>query len=195
MLRKNYLQKSSKLFEDRALLKFAVIGLAIVAAFNWSSNQDARNSQRVLMVPLVAGNDLWITGGDASQTYLRGMSRYLTQLLGTYTAATARSQFEELARLVHPESMEAMRVQLSKAADTIERFPSITSVFYLTGREPIIREGDQLFIQGLKKRITSGQETQSNKITYVVDFRIQDGRFWILSIDEVPTDQLGARNG
>ena len=94
-----YLQGSSNLFEENRLLKLSVAGLfgitAVLGTLIYTSNQNTRT----VVVPFGAGGDLYVTGSEPSEAYLRTITRNVVSLSGTYSAYSADRQFQELLSL------------------------------------------------------------------------------------------------
>ncbi len=104
-----YLQGASNLFEENRLLKLAVIGLfgitAVLGTVIYTSNQNTRT----IIVPYGAGGDLYVTGGEPSEAYLRSITRNVVSLSGTYSAYSADRQFQELLSITHPSTYNSLR--------------------------------------------------------------------------------------
>ena len=179
-----YKQKTSNLFAENKLLKLAIIALVIVSLVNWTAVRTALNSTRTVIVPIGAQGILEVTNNGASDDYLRAMSRYITNLLGTYTASTARDQFEELLPLFAPEKYSDAKQQFDELADRIERYPNITSIMHWSGREPLQKIEDRLVISTQKSRMVNGDTARTDQAIYEIQYAIRNGRFIILNIRE-----------
>lgn len=177
-------QKTSNLFAENKLLKFALIVLVIITLVNWTAVHTAMNSTKTVIVPIGAQGVLEVSNDSASDDYMRAMARYITNLLGTYTASTARDQFEELLPLFAPEKYSDAKQQFDELADRIEQYPNITSVMHWSGHEPLRRIEDKLLISAQKSRLVNGKTARTEQADYEIQYAIRSGRFYILNIKE-----------
>jgi hypothetical protein len=108
-------------------------------------------------------------------------------MISNYTAATARAQFEEILSFYTPGTYAEAKVSFEKLSDQIERHPTVSSRASWMGQDAfrIDTDNDVFLINVIKERIVSGDVTQSQQRTLKIDYQIQDGRFWIESIQEV----------
>jgi conjugal transfer pilus assembly protein TraE len=167
--------------------RLLVIALALMLAFNlmnWWSLQRAKSQLQTIVVPIGGGTGMKVGNGKASAEYLRHMARYITGMLGSYTAATARPQLQELLTLFAPEVAGAAQVEFERLIGQIERFPSISSVVRWEGEQPL-KSGDGLLqIKAAKDQLVGGNVSETRSLHYCIRYRIDDARFWILSIRE-----------
>lgn len=183
-----YKQKMSNIFAENRLLKLAVFMMVLISLMNWHAIQKAMDSTKTIVVPMGAVGALEVGTDTASDEYLRAMSRYIVGLLGTYTASTARDQFEEILPYMSPEGYAKAKQHFDNLADRIERYPNIASVVHWSGRDPLQIEGNILKIQAQKKRLVNGNATRVENIHYEIKYEIRMGRFYIVNISEVKKD-------
>ncbi len=179
-----YQQKTANLFAENRLLKFAMAAMVAVSLVNWNAARNALDSTKTVIVPVGARGMLEVSTASASDDYLRAMARYITHQLGTYTASTARHQFEEVLALFAPEHYAAAKHQFESLAEHIERYPNVASLIHWTGQAPLKRAEDKLIISALKRRLVNGNTARADSVMYEIHYALREGRFWILNIKE-----------
>ncbi len=191
---KYFNQFSSNLFAENKLLKFGFVVLLLIVVSNWQAINTSIDKHRTIIVPIGASGDLWVTGDDASDNYLRHMARYISSMVGNYTASSARYQFEELLSLYSPSTYAEAKTGFEKLSDDIERYPTVSSRATWLGRIPLFIDGPRkkMTIKIMKDRLVNGDVTRSVETDVVVDFYIADGRFWIKSIN-TKDDKTGGK--
>ena len=150
-----YLQGSSNLFEENRLLKLAVVGLfgitAVLGTLIYTSNQNTRT----VVVPFGASGDLYVTGSEPSEAYLRTITRNVVSLSGTYSAYSADRQFQEL----------------------------LSIATYIRPDQPVTWTKTEILVPVEKVRVIGGviRKFRGNlRIRYVID----NGRFWLTALTE-----------
>ncbi|MEJ2743455.1 MAG: TraE/TraK family type IV conjugative transfer system protein [Gammaproteobacteria bacterium] len=181
---KLYQQKSANLFAENRLLKFGFVTTLVMSLSNWHAINRAVDTQRVVLMPVPARGSLWITGTEASADYLRHMARHITNMMGNYTASTARRQFEELLPFYAPESYAAAKTGFESLADQIERYPTVSSRMVWVGDAPLTVDQQTLTVRVKKERLVNGDVTRSDDKTWVIRYRIEDGLFQIIALEE-----------
>lgn len=177
-------QKTSNMFAENRLLKFGFIALTIMIAMMWTQQREALKSVRTVIVPIGMHGVLEVSDTSASDDYLRGMARFITGMIGTYTAATARKQLEELMPLFSPETFVEAKTHFTKLANEIEKYPSVTSMVAWTGTNPLQVEPGVLHVTATKTRLVNGKVSRSETIAYQIKYSISGGRFWLTSLEE-----------
>lgn len=182
---KRYKQASANLFAENKILKFGFVILLIIVVYNWQAMNTAADSKRTVLIPLGSASDVWVSNNDASDNYLRLMARYISAMVGNYTASSARRQFEELLSLYTPEVYAKAKTSFESQADNIERFPTISSRIMWQGDNSLkINEERRIMtITMLKDRLVSGSITRSTKVELAITFDINYGRFEIEAIN------------
>ncbi len=187
-----FLQKTSNLFVENRLLKFVIASLALAVTFNSFMVYRAVQYQRVVLIPPELTGTVEFIRGKPSDNYVKDISRRLVNLAATYSPPTARVQFEELLSYYAPESYPEASDAWYSLASRVEE-SQVSSVFYLEKIE--LGEGlIELF--GNLKQFAANTPLENASKTYQVSYRLQDGRFYIVSFkekfgqeQEVPHDQ------
>ncbi|MGB3209294.1 MAG: type IV conjugative transfer system protein TraE [Desulforhopalus sp.] len=175
-----FLQKTSNLFVENRLLKFVIVILALAVAFNSFMVFRAVKYQRVVLIPPKMTGTVEFVQGRPSDNYVRDISRKIVSLATTYSPPTARAQFEELLPYYAPESYpEASKAWYSLASRVEES--QVSSVFYL---EKIKLQESSIEIFGNLKQYAGNTPIENTGRTYLIDYRVQDGRFFLVSFQE-----------
>ena len=176
----DYLQKSSALFDENRLLKFCFVCMAIAFLYNSFQVHRAVQYQRTILIPPKMTGEIEFVEGKPNDKYVRDMSRTIANLAATYSPSTVRENFEELLYYFHPRSYpnesEKWYSLASRAEDGL-----VSSVFYLdkiTLGETVI----ELFGQIIQH--TGDTLLENTTRTYLVEYQIERGRFYILSLNE-----------
>jgi len=179
-----YLHKTSNLFLENLLLKFAVVvmGIAVVLG-SWFTHSTVRD-QKVIIVPPGLNAKIEVGGSVADENYLRLFSRYVIDLFLTYTPANARKQFEEILTVTHPTVYADMKGQLYDLVENIES-AGITSAFHIEEVKSISgKKGRALEVKGAVRQFYKDTMVGDIRKTFIVRYRIDSGRFSITSIKE-----------
>jgi TraE protein len=174
---------------DDLLARNRLLGLALIAMLvwnlmNWTAMFRARNEMQTLVVPIGGGTGMTVGDGKASEAYMREMSRYITWMLGDYTAGNIRAQLQELLRLFPSDRVSDVQSEFYRLATEIERYPSISSVMHWTGEKPLKYTKDLIQVHALKSRLVNGAITEAKSTFYCIHYRIDAATFWIMSVAE-----------
>jgi len=182
MLFKKYFQNSSNLFAENRLLKFCVI--VLTCGFLWFAHQvnEFKDKARTVIVPPNISSKIVISGSWTSDSYANEYMRYVGSLLWNYSPATVREQFSELLASFHPSTFQAAKERLYIFADQVEQTRA-SSVFYIN---KIVHNPEKKFIEVTGTRHLSLQDktVESTVKTYMVLYKIENGRFWLLGVEE-----------
>ena len=177
---RHFLQRTSNKEAENRLLKFAVVVLGICMVIGNFMSYRAVKSQRTIIVPPVINSKMTFTGYKASDEYVRELARYSIGLALYYNPLTARGNFGELLTLYAPEVFAAEKDRLYQLADRIES-NRITSAFYIYD---IKLTADKIELPGLIRQYQDKTVLMEELRTYIVRYRVVDGRFIIMGIDE-----------
>jgi conjugal transfer pilus assembly protein TraE len=175
-----YLQKASNLFVENRLLKSVIVVMALAVAFNSLLVYRAVRYQRVVLIPPQMTGTVEFVQGRPTDTYIRDMSKRIVSLAATYSPPTARAQFEELLAHYAPESYpEASRTWYSLAGRVEES--QVSSVFY---PEKISVNENTIEVFGKLTQFAGDTKLAETSRTYLIDYKVRDGRFYILAFKE-----------
>lgn len=177
-----FLQKTANLFTENRLLKFVIVILAVAVVVNSFLVSRAIRYQRVILIPPTLTGTVEFMQGKPSDRYIRDMGRRIAGLAATYSPATARTQFDELLALYAPEVYPLAAKTWYTLAGRVED-SQVSNVFY--PRNLTLNSGDnRLEITGERKQFADDRLVDTADKTYVVRYRLDDGRFYLLSFME-----------
>jgi conjugal transfer pilus assembly protein TraE len=177
-----FLQKTANLTLENRFLKLIVIVIGITVVINTFMTYRALDSQRIILVPPSIDSRIEIAGDKASEEYIKSFTRYLCALAFSYTYTTARGQFDELLNMYAPEKFPEAKRTFYNLSDSIETAKS-TSAFYIQGMK-VDSERHQIEVIGVKRQFVEDRMIDEGIKTYIIDYRIENGRFMILRITE-----------
>ena len=178
-----FVQQASNFFVENRLLKFVIVVMAMTVTFNSFMVYRAVKYQRVVLIPPNLTETVEFIQGKPTDTYMRDMSKKIVALATTYSPPTVRAQFEELLFYFAPESYPEASTLWYSLAGRVEE-SQVSSVFYL---EKIKLVKDSIEIFGNLKQFAGDTLLENSSKTYLIDYRLQDGRFYILSFQEKVT--------
>ena len=164
--------------ENRILRATAFASLAAtMLCLGYLATQGDRT--RTFVVPFATGSqDLWIIGDTPSDDYLRAIARNIVSLLGTFTAATAEHQFDELLAHVHPSKYDALRIEWRDLAERMLDYREVAFATYIRTNEPIVVFEDRLEAPVTRLRFVGGATTRETGVVHI-EYVIEHGRFWM----------------
>lgn len=177
-----FLQKSSNVVAENRLLKFVVVVIGVAAVINAFMTYRALNYQRTVIVPPVLKSRIEITGDRASEEYVRAFSRYIAALAFSYSPGSVKAQFDELLALYAPEVFPEEKRVLYELADRVIT-TRVTSVFFI-GKLYVDGEKSQIEVAGQRRQYVDDRKVEDIVKTYLIDYRISEGRFQLVKISE-----------
>ena len=182
-----FLQKTSNLFTENRLLKFVIVILCLAVVVNSLLVFRAIRYQRVILIPPKLTGPVEFVQGKPSDQYIRDMGRRICALAATYSPATARTQFDELLALYAPEAYPKAAKTWYTLAGRIEE-SHVSNVFYLR-KLTSDSAGNRLEITGERKQFADDRLIDTADKTYEIHYRLEDGRFSLLSFMEKGQEQ------
>lgn len=176
----DYLQKSSALFDENKLIKFCFVCLTIAFCYNSFQVHKAVNYQRTILIPPKMSGEIEYVQGKPNAKYIRDMSRTIVNLAGTWSPATVRENFEELLYYFAPESFPQASERWYSLASRAEE-GLVSSTFYL---EKINFDEKVIELFGQLVQYTGNTPLENTSRTYLVEYQIDQGRFYVLSVKE-----------
>lgn len=178
-----YLARIDSLSERNRLLIIALLVMLAFNLMNWFSLMRAQSRTQVVVVP-IGSEGMQIGHGKADARYLRRMARYVINQVGTYSAGSARQQYQELLELFPPDRVTEVAKVFDRLAADIERYPSIASNVVWSGSEPLKYNSHMIQVQTLKERLVNGNVSERKQVFYCLPYRIEDTRFYLVNIVE-----------
>ncbi|HQO64027.1 MAG TPA: type IV conjugative transfer system protein TraE [Syntrophorhabdus sp.] len=179
---KAYIDETSNVYAHNRLLKSIIVILTIGFIFNSISTFFAMKYQKVIILPPILDKQVIISGNNVDEEYIRQFSRYIVNLVNTYSPYTAKGQFEELMLHIDPSSFDVYKSKFDEIRSNIEAL-TISSVFYpqdikLNTATHVIE------ITGIKKQTTTESTIFNGKVIYLISYTVRNGRFYVLEINE-----------
>jgi len=175
-----FLNEKRNTAAENRLLKFVVAVIGAMVLVNTVMLYRALGSYRTILVPPVINTKLEIFGDKVSEEYVRVMARYISSLVANYTPATARGQFDEMLSLYAPEYYAAAKKEFYLLAESVES-AKVANVFQL--QKISIDPGKvAIELQGVKTQYMNDQKMKESNETYVIEYKVSDGRFMVKRI-------------
>ncbi len=175
---KDYIEERESLRSANRLLKFFVVIVGVAVIVNSLFVYYLTQKQKVLIVPPVMSDQMFIYASDASDEYIVNMSRFVSSLMLTYNPGTARIQFSHFLKFCHPSSVAKYKTSLYDLVERIEA-GQVSSVFY-PQQFKVDRQNKTVYIMGVLNQYTQDKQfiTNENR-TYVMVYQIENGFFSI----------------
>ena len=180
-----FVSRASNLFAENRLLRFALVVLTVAIIFNSFMVYRAVKYQRVILIPPKMTGTVEFIKGRPTDQYIKDISRRIINLAATYSPATARAQFDELLTYYAPESYPVAQKEWYSLASRVED-SVVSSVFYLESIK--LKKDSSLEIFGNQRQYATDTLLENGGKTYSVKYRLQDGRFYIVSLKEKVTE-------
>lgn len=131
--------------------------------------------ERIILIPPVASQPMWIDGYAVSPTYLEQMGVFLGQTLLSNSATSLQAGREMLLRFVHPSVYTHFRQHLIQEEEHLKKHQGsyhfhVRKVSVHMGTNSVVLEGDRASYIG-DKRTDQAQET------YRLTFAFSNGRY------------------
>lgn len=182
MLLKNFLQQSSNVFAENRLLKFVVVVQCLVLIWCVYKVEDIKGNIRTIIQPPVINSKIEVSGAWTSDAYVKEYIRYVSSLVWNYSPGIARNQFAELLVSWHPSVYQSAKQRLYILADQIEQTSS-ASVFYINKIEHNV-DRREIEVTGNRLLTMQNKPVEQAMKVYIVTYKVENGRFWILGIEE-----------
>lgn len=180
---KNYLHLLDSLQARNRLLGISLAVLVALNVVNLIALFSISSRVQTVVVP-IGGEGMQIGNGKADEKYIRRMSRYIVNQIGSYSAGSARAQYQELQNLFAPAKAPAAAAYFDKLVTDIERFPSISSGVEWVGQTPLKFTSTLIQVRALKLRYVNGGVMETKAVHYCIHYHIEDARFFIDRLDE-----------
>jgi len=178
---KLYLQKTSNLFGENRLLKFAIMIIGITTIINTVMLTTVSQKEKIVLIPPTLGSDLFVTGKDASDEYIRGITRYIMSLYLNYSSISIRGQIEDLMALYEPKSFAQNEGKFTQFINDIVR-SRLASSYYIM-KVSINRDKQIIIVDGLRKQHMHEKVVYSEKEKYEIYYKFNDSKFLIRKIE------------
>jgi len=182
---KPFIQSTSNVFGENRLLKILLSVMTVGVWLIYTSVQDFKNHQQTIVVPGGQRAPYEIRNYAASENYIFDMANYIVHLAGNASPSNVEDRLNILLGLFHESSYPRYQAHFKKLTAEIKRFKNISHIAELAYPDPLYVRENQLRIR-MKKSKVVGNTVKPSVVNYlIVDYRIIDGRFWIMNMKEL----------
>ena len=165
------------------MLRFFVVVIGATVLVNSFFVYTSVKHQRTILVPVGLNSGMEVSDSNASDDYLKFITRYAAGLALNYTPATARHQFGELLVLYAPDAFPEAKRSFYSLADSVET-AKVTNSFYIQNIR-VDREQCVIEVTGLKRQFAEDRSVMDDvQTTYELSYRISGGRFMLTGFKE-----------
>lgn len=179
-----YLQGSSNVFSQNKLLKIAVLVIVALKVHDSIQISALKANTQTVVVPGGKPYNYTVGVDSASDIYLLDMANYISMLAGNLNAANADINMTNLIALFHPSTYNKYQEHFKAIAEEIKRYPSVGFYSELVRPEPIFIKENHITIHYKRSRVVGNAVKPPEKRTLSFDFVIENGRFYILEMDD-----------
>lgn len=177
------MQRSSNVAGENRLLRFFIIVIGAAVLVNSFFVYTSARHQRTILVPIGLNSRVEVLDDNASDDYLKFVTRYAIGLALNYTPATVRQQFGELLALYYPDAFPEAKKTFYGLADTVET-AKVTNSFYIQSIH-VDRAKGIIEATGLKRQSAEDRKVIEDVLTtYELGYRITEGRFMLTDFKE-----------
>ena len=175
---KKYLDENVNLMKQLRFLRFVVFLLAVAILVNGFFVYSSGVYEKVILIPPYLEGEAYITGKDASDSYLQCMADYVCFARLNYTPANVSRQFNTFLKLLDSSIYKKYVDSLYRQKENILQL-QVSSAFYPT-KIRIDREKKTIFVTGFLNQWTYNKEfITSEERVYALKYRIANGRFYV----------------
>lgn len=171
MTPKNITKNSHSL--ERALsreksIRFVLLGVVVIMTIAFLSKS---NDTKIVLVPFGSTSEqVSINDSQASQEYLKRMTKKLVQLGFSYSPVTAQENFDELLEFVDPEHYGVLHKVIVRKIEEIRK-SNISSVFF-PGEYIYDIKNQRVAVKGVLKTYSGQNLVEDEKKTILFEYKI-----------------------
>ena len=163
------------------LLMFFVVVIGFGLFYLGFKVERAANSQRTILIPGL-DSKIEFTGDDLSDESADLYARRVVMLRASFSPGTVRKNFNQLLKLFAPESYPDAWKLYYDFADKIET-ANVTSTYFIDKIE-INKQNKTIIVTGENRKFKNNTPLSDAVIQYTIGYRIDQGQFQVLNIDE-----------
>lgn len=194
------LNDTQRVEADRKLIKICAILAVALGALNYQAIEDMKKESKTVLVPFgVRAGDMWVSGTDASNSYLRRVADLIIANYKNVSASSVSYKYADLLTLTDSSTSGVLRTKLMDKAADVKLYPSISYSAELIYDKPL--EVKAVLPETLAKALQSakdpylmtipvsayrhvGDQRQPGKtISIKVYYAIKNGQFSLLDIE------------
>lgn len=131
--------------------------------------------ERIVLVPPLVSQVLWVEGYAVSQTYLEHMGLFMGQLLLSNSAESIVAQRETILRFVHPAAYTTLRQYLIGEEEHLKKQQG-SYHFHVHSLVPHTEKNSVTLI-GDRESYVGGKRIDQAREAYTLTFAFQSGRY------------------
>ena len=168
-----YVSKLLKLIKQQRILLPAVLVLAatqflsIIFLFC--------KKERVVLVPPLISQVMWVDRYQVSQTYLQQMGLFMGQLLLSNSAESVKLQMDTILRFVHPAAYTTMRQYLIGEEEHLKKQQG--SYHFNVHATEINPKTHSITLTGDRESFVGGKRIDQARESYTLTFKMNHGRY------------------
>lgn len=168
-----YVSKLMKLLKQQRILLPAVLilsGTQLLSVIFLFCKKE-----RVVLVPPLIAQVMWIDGYAVSQTYLQQMGLFMGQLLLSNSAESVKLQMETVLRFVHPAAYTMMRQYLIGEEEHLKKQQG--SYHFNVHAITVDGKKNSVTLTGDRESYVGGKRIDQAKEAYTLTFKFSHGRY------------------
>lgn len=199
--RDGLLNDEQRIQADRKLIKICVIISVAIGALNYQSIEDLKENGKTILIPFgVKQGDMWISGTDASNTYLRRVADLIIANYKNVSAASVAYKYADVLALADSSTSGFLRDKLMKKSAELQQYPSVSYSAELQYDKPIevkpisdlsslpeplrkIKSPYKMTIQASAYSHVGDTRQPGKSITINIFYTISNGQFSLLDIE------------
>lgn len=168
-----YVSKLLKLIKQQRILLPAVLVLSatqllsIVFLFC--------KKERVILVPPLISQVMWVDGYQVSQTYLHQMGLFMGQLLLSNSAESVKLQMDTILRFVHPAAYTTIRQYLIGEEEHLKKQQG--SYHFNIHASEINPQKHSITLTGDRESFVGSKRIDQARESYTLTFKMNNGRY------------------
>ncbi len=131
--------------------------------------------ERIVLVPPLVSQVMWIDGYAVSQTYLQHMGLFMGQLLLSNSAESIKVQMDTILRFVHPAAYTTIRHYLIGEEEHLKKQQG--SYHFNVHDITVHGKNNSVTLTGDRESYIGGQCIDRAKETYTLTFKFHNGRY------------------
>lgn len=194
------LNDAQRVEADRKFIKIGVMLSVALGALNYQSIDEIKTESKTVLIPFgVREGDMWVSGTDASNSYLRRVADLIIANYKNVSPSSVSYKFADLLTLTDSSTTGLLREKLMKKASEIKQYPSISYSAELLYDKPLevklvspetlaeplrsVKTPYLMVIPVSAYRYVGDLRQPGKTITFKVFYTIKNGQFSLLDIE------------
>jgi type IV conjugative transfer system protein TraE len=162
-------------------IRFVLLGVVVIMTIAFLSKS---NDTKIVLVPFGSTSEkVSINDSQASQEYLKQMTKKLVQLGFSYSPVTAQENFDELLQFVDPEHYGVLHKVIVRKIEEIRK-SNISSVFF-PGEYIYDVKNQRVAVKGVLKTYSGQNLVEDEKKTILFEYKIVSHAIRLIAYTDV----------